>query len=140
MTFPDTVYAHRDTQTRLASDTADNVLWERYASGSAPEAASGRMAFSHETSSIPLHAALSAAARAFSTHKGARPMVVAGRSRRLAVEAHSAELREVLAERNASVTMGSDLVKALGDLGTAVVAEDSGASLLVLQAAPGSSS
>lgn len=138
MAFPDTVYAQRDTQTRLASDTADNLLWERYSTGAAPEVAVGRMTFAREMASRPLHAALEAAARAFRAHKAARPMVVVGRSRRLAVEAHSAELKELLAERNATVTMGSDLVKALGDLGTAVVASDSSTSLLVLQAAPGS--
>ena len=138
VTFPDTVYAQRDTQTRLASDTADNLLWTRYSTGAAPEVSLGRMTFLHETSSQPLHTALEAATRAFTSHKAARPIVIVGRSRRLAVDTHSAELKELLAERSASVTMGSDLVKALGDLGTAVVASDASHSLLVLQAAPGS--
>ena len=138
VTFPDTVYAHRDTQTRLASDTADNLLWERYSTGAAPEVAAAlrRMTFAHEMASRPLHAALEAATKAFAAHKTARPMIVVGRSRRLAVEAHSAELRALLTEKNSA--MGSDLVKAMGDLGTAVVASHSSASLLVLQAAPGS--
>ncbi|KAJ7086474.1 hypothetical protein B0H15DRAFT_351264 [Mycena belliarum] len=31
MTAPDTVYGAHSTQTRLVSDTADNLLWDRFA-------------------------------------------------------------------------------------------------------------
>ena len=55
-----------------------------------------------------------------------------GRSRRLAVESHAAELQQVLTEKNAH--LGSETTKALGDVGSALVASTANASLLVVQA------
>ncbi len=136
VTLPDTVYAQRDTQTRLASETADNFVWGRYASGSVPELADalGRIAFSHEMRTEPLHAVLESAATVFAQHAPSRPLVVVGRSRRLAAETHAAELRGVLAEKNA--TLSTDFVKTMGELGAAFVALNLQAGLLVLQAGP----
>lgn len=133
-TFPDTVYALRDTQTRLASDTADNLIWERYTTGADAELASalGRIAFSSEAAAQPLHAVLDAATRAAARHAASGLLVVVGRSRRLAVESHAVELQQLVAEKGASV--GSDTVKTLGDVGSAFVAANTSGSLLVLQA------
>ena len=84
--------------------------------------------------SRPLRSVLDAAGRALAEHGPARPMVVVGRSRRLAVEAHSAELRQIMAEQSAA--MDSDLVKALGDLAASFVAVNANTNLLIMQAAP----
>ena len=131
--FPDTIYPN-DTQMRLASDTADNFAWQRHTSGSIPEleGALGRMTLSEEHTPLPLHAMLGAAEETASRHAQSRLLVVAGRSRRLAVESHTIELQQILAERNASV--GSETIKTVGDVGSAFVAAKTNASLLVLQA------
>ncbi|KAJ3537151.1 hypothetical protein NM688_g6731 [Phlebia brevispora] len=136
ITLPDTVYAARDTQTRLASETADNLLWEHYSTSAAPgvEDALRRIRFTHEMASKPLHSVLDTAARVFAEHTPSRPIIVVGRSRRLAVETHASELRQLLTEKGA--TMSSDLLKTLGDLGAAFVAANANAGLLILQAAP----
>ena len=129
--FPDTVYGAQSTQTRLASDTADSILWTRLTTSAVPELADAfaRMAFSEESSRKPLHKIVELAARAAPAH--ARQVVVVGRSRRMAVESHHAELQE-LAARNAS--LGTELAKTLGPVASAFVAKGSGASLLVVQA------
>lgn len=61
-----------------------------------------------------------------------RVTVVVGRSRRMAVESHSVELKALLSERGVNVT--SELPKTLGDVGAAFVLTDASTSLLVLQA------
>jgi hypothetical protein len=130
----DTVYAMRDTQTRLASDTADNVQWERYTSGSAPEVAGAldRVTFSQETAPRLLSAILDASSRTFAGRARTRMIIVLGRSRRMAIESHATELRELLSETGAVVN--NETTKMLGDVGTAFVAKGMNASLLVLQA------
>ena len=129
------MYAPRDTQTRLVSETADNFVWERYSSGTVPALADAlaRITFSHETTSKPLHAVLEKAATVFGQCDPSRPLVVVGRSRRLAVETHATELRTLLAEK--STQLSADFVKTTGDLGAAFVAVNASTSLLVLQAA-----
>ena len=131
--FPDTVYGAQTTQTRLASETADNILWTRLTSFTVPELAGAlsRVTFLEETSSKPLHMLLDIASREASAQ--ARQVVVVGRSRRMAGESHHAELQELCVERNASI--GSELPKTLGDVACAFVAAGTGASLLVMQAA-----
>ena len=136
LTFPDTVYAARDTQTQLASETADNLLWERYSSASVPEVADAlkRITFQREVSSRPVHSVIDAASKCLAQHTLSRPMVIVGRSRRLAVATHASELQQLFTEHNA--TMPADLTKTLGDLGAAFVAVNANANLLILQAAP----
>ncbi|KAG6827512.1 hypothetical protein H0H92_011484, partial [Tricholoma furcatifolium] len=103
--FPDTVYGQPNTATRMQSDTADNITWARYASPTAETASSptlgpalSRIEFKELGTPTLLrtgiHEALDARARA----PGARLLVVAGRGRRMAVESHKRELREVMAE------------------------------------------
>jgi len=136
--FPDTVYARSDTQTRIASDTADNILWERYASGSVAEAkeAFSRITFSQEASTLPLHTVLDISTKTISQHSHSRPIVMLGRSRRLAVETHATELARLLTETN--TVLASDTTKCLGDLGAAFAAKNVNASLLILQASSSS--
>ncbi|TFK94283.1 hypothetical protein K466DRAFT_536505 [Polyporus arcularius HHB13444] len=131
--FPDTVYGVQTTQTRLASETADSILWTKLTTSAVPELAGAisRVTFLEETSSKPLHTLVDLVSR--SAASNARQVVVVGRSRRMAVESHHAELQELCVERNASLE--SDLPKTLGDVACAFVATGTSASLLVMQAA-----
>lgn len=138
MTFADTVYGQGNTQTRLESDTADNLTWDRYStsseSHSAPlTAALSRIRFKNETSPTPLHKILELAAAEVQQATGRTLVIVAGRSRRLSPESHQDELRKIVVERSAAA--GSDSVsRTLGDVGAALVATSTNASLLVVQA------
>lgn len=59
-------------------------------------------------------------------------LVVVGRSRRLAVEDHTAELRQIFEERGSA---GQDVIrKTIGDPATAVVASGCATAVVVLQA------
>jgi hypothetical protein len=53
----------------------------------------------------------------------------------MAVETHAVELRELMAERGSTAVVGSEVAKTLGDVGAALVAVDTNASLLVMQRA-----
>lgn len=59
-------------------------------------------------------------------------LVVAGRSRRMAIESHARELKQLTSERNASLP--SDVAKTFGDVASAFVVAGSSASLIVTQA------
>ncbi|KAI0062943.1 cation/H+ exchanger [Artomyces pyxidatus] len=140
LALPDTVYAQRDTQTRLQSDTMDDLVWTRFTSQTAqhsPDFASAltRITFEHEYTSYPLHTMLDRAAedakRRASTGTTKPLLVVAGRSRRMAAESHDAELRQLLSEHNAS--LGSEAPKTFGEVATAFLATDVNVSMIVLQ-------
>ncbi|KAI0263974.1 Sodium/hydrogen exchanger family-domain-containing protein [Gloeopeniophorella convolvens] len=126
--FPDTMYGHASTQTRLQSETADGVAWARFAApvslSPVDAAALARVTFEELTTPTPLHTALQRA-RAL----GGRTLVVVGRARRLAAEDHTAELR-VLGERDAP----SELRKTLGDTASAFVLAGVDVDLVVMQA------
>jgi hypothetical protein len=145
--FPDTMYGNATTQTRLQSDTADGITWARYAphahasareedaggrrhvGGGAFGGALSRVAFEELASPEPLRAALRRARLV------QRPLVVVvGRSRRLAVEDHHAELRALEAEHGATAPVRSDVRKTVGDVGTGFVMAGLDANLLVMQA------
>ena len=120
----------------MQSDTADNLLWDRFINSRAPELADAlsRIHFDEVKSSQPLHALLDTAAQTI-TEKGQqniRTLVVAGRSRTMAIESHANELRQLIVERG--VTMSSDAPKTLGPIGAAFIATNTNMSLLVLQA------
>jgi len=131
--FPDTMYGNATTQTRLQSETADSIAWARYAAP--PSAAEdshpfgdalSRATFEELASPAPLHAALNRA-RVLQ-----RPVVVVvGRSRRLAVESHHAELRALEVEHGA---VRAEVGKTVGDVGKAFVMAGIDANLLVMQA------
>lgn len=143
MAAADTVYGAFNTQTRLASDTADNLVWEKYTNpdshsvSPSVRTALGRISFSTTTSAKPLHTVVElvradiTAATSQATPKSF--VVLAGRSRRLAVENLGTELRTLIAEVGSH--MGSSVPKTLGDVGAALVASNVDASILVLQAA-----
>ena len=61
-----------------------------------------------------------------------RLVVVTGRSRRLAVENHEGELKELMEEYG---SVGSEVRKTIGDVATAFVVGRCGVGVVVLQAA-----
>jgi len=127
----DTVYGQHSTETRLASDTADNIIWQQYSSST-----SNKIVFSTETTPEPLHTVVSLVNNevAESASSGRRTLIVfAGRSRRMAVESLAGELKKLSASTGS--TTNSSVPKTLGDVGAAIVAAGVGASLLVIQAA-----
>jgi len=137
----DTVY-QQNTQTRLQSDTADNITWGLYAEGG--EEADGlsevvrealtRFEFSEMRTPKPLHAIVGHVNEivGVKSQKQARVLVMVGRSRRLAVEDHTAELKEVL---HAGNPVGGEVRRTIGDVGTALVVSGVKAGVVVLQAA-----
>ncbi|KIY51657.1 hypothetical protein FISHEDRAFT_64170 [Fistulina hepatica ATCC 64428] len=133
----DTVYGKPSTQTRLASDTADNVLWERYTrpQSTADVSALSRIVFRTQTTPTPLRTVveLVAETQAALPSGGASLIIFAGRSRRMAVESHKVELTTLIAQHGGE--MGSAVPKTLGEVGAALIAAKTNANLLLLQAA-----
>jgi len=133
--FPDTMYGNMTTQTRLQSQTADGITWARYATPSArtpgDASALSRVTFEEFASPDPLHAAL------HRVRLMQQPVVVVvGRSRRLAVEDHHAELHALEAEHGGAMVR-ADVRKTIGDVGTAFVMAGIDANMLVMQASSG---
>ena len=138
----DTVYAQYDPQMRLQSDTADDLTWGLYAGGG--ETADGlsevvrealaRVEFLEMTTPKPLHAIVGRVSGIVDemSQKKTRVLVMVGRSRRLAVEDHTAELREML---HGGKPIGGEVRKTIGDVGTALVVSGVKAGIVVLQAA-----
>ena len=131
--FPDTVYGQQNTQTRLQSDTADNLAWGKYTNAGPRSqqfaSALARIKFLEESSATPLHRLLDLTAQQSATKP---PVVVVGRSRRMATETHKQELLTLAQQRNVSVS--SELPKTIGEVGAALVATGANVSLMVVQA------
>lgn len=133
----DTYYGYYTTETRMQSETADNIAWAKYASPAAtstfPTAAARlRMEFKEVASPIPLRAAIGIIGdlQQEKAAEGRRLLVVAGRSRRLAVENHKAELKELVEEYGG---VPAEVSKTIGDVGTACVMAKAGTGVIVLQ-------
>lgn len=130
------MYSQLGTQVRIQSDTADNVLWDRVTSPNSSfdaevRAALTRISFQRESAVQPLHRMLELVkGEASRTPKPV--LVVAGRSRRMAVESHTTELHQLGVERNAS--LASEISKMFGDVGSAFVVAEGNVSLIVTQA------
>lgn len=130
------MYGAHNTETRLASTTADNLAWDRYTRGisaHSPEVLSAlsRITFTKQEVFQPLHTALDMLSSEI-TQAAGTVIVVTGRSRRLAAENYAPELAKIVAEKGFHA--GSSVSKTLGNVGAAVVADGSAASLLVVQA------
>ena len=126
--FPDTIYASPNTQTRLESDTADNMAWARH-SATAPEYPS--IKFLEQSTPLPIHNVIDRVERLASAGQH-RVLVVVGRGRRLAVESHHDELKVLFGR----LPVGGDVRKTVGDVCAGVlVGCTSPVALLVLQAA-----
>ncbi|KAF8524646.1 cation/H+ exchanger [Hysterangium stoloniferum] len=140
--FADTIYAPQNTQTRMASDAADDIMWLRYAKHStvshsqlSPQARSAlcRMAFSVISSPLPLRSIIELAAKAASDAANGNKslLLVSGRGRRFAAETHRAELNSIMAESS----VNADIAKTVGEVGAGFIAAAIKASgILVLQA------
>ncbi|KAG2049554.1 hypothetical protein BDR06DRAFT_961357 [Suillus hirtellus] len=133
--FPDTVYGQTNTQMRMQSETADSIIWSRYAGHNPSDAdttgplraALSRIDFTNLASPVPLHAAIQRA----SMYQ--RVLVVTGRSKRLAVEDHHAELKDLVEEHR---VVGHEVMsKTIGDVATAFVVSGCPSAVVVLQAA-----
>jgi hypothetical protein len=141
MAAADTVYGQQTAQTRVSSDTADNLLWDRCAQGGVARPC---ISFKTERTPSPLRritelaqAEASTSSTPSESHPDKKTLVVfLGRSRRLAVASLSAELQRLTS--GLGLGMSSSVPKTLGDVGAALVAANVSASLLVLQAAPAS--
>ncbi|KAF8581038.1 hypothetical protein K439DRAFT_1393155 [Ramaria rubella] len=141
--FTDTVYGNATTQTRLQSETADNLVWDSLVSpskasfstlSSAIRDALTRIEFVDTPSSTPLSYVLSLADREtnIAVQLGERPFVVMGRARCAGSESHHAELMGLLEEKGHIV---SEVRKTMGDVATAFISSGNAAGLLVMQAA-----
>ena len=127
MAAPDTVYGNHDTTTRLASDTADNVLWDQHA-GQTSSSPRSPVKFTTVQSPRPLQVILESLRE--ESQRGKHVIAVVGRSRRLAVESHAAELSRMLNESGQQ--LGSSVSKTLGDVGASILVGGQ-TSLLVVQ-------
>ncbi|KAI8978732.1 Sodium/hydrogen exchanger family-domain-containing protein [Trametes punicea] len=136
--FPDTVYAHATTQTRLQSETADNIVWSRYTH---PDASSdptlapalSRMVFSEVGTPAPLRYIIREALGMSQTalEERSRLLILTGRSRRFAVENHHAELKSVMEEHGG---IANEVKRTVGDVATSLVVSGCQASVIVFQA------
>lgn len=135
------MYPQHNTQNRLQSETADNLIWAQMTSS--PEAQSpairgalSRITFVEDSSPAPLAEVLR---RCREEHNAATSsnkalLVVTGRGRRMAAESHTDELRVIIAGLDTSA-IGGEVRRTVGDVATAFVATGAKASLFVLQAA-----
>ncbi len=142
--IPDTIYPNVTTQTRLASDTADNICWAKYGpdpSGSSSvkhpsevQAALSRIQFTSLSSATPLHELVN---QVTAFPSGQRSIVVVGRAKRLAVESHHDEMSVFVKEAHGAVrgSVGKEMRKTLGDVASAFVISGNQTGLLVMQAA-----
>ncbi|KIP06857.1 hypothetical protein PHLGIDRAFT_106504 [Phlebiopsis gigantea 11061_1 CR5-6] len=139
--FPDTVYGAATTQTRMQSETADNILWQRYSAPSETDSLDGIAAAAleriewREVSTPTLLRAVVEYATQLEDATGERKSrltVVAGRSRRLAVENHHAELKSLMDEHGG---VASEVKKTVGDVAAALIVSGNKTSIVVMQAA-----
>ncbi|WOO78562.1 K(+)/H(+) antiporter 1 [Vanrija pseudolonga] len=132
-----------DAQSKVVSDTADNIAWQYYttADGAAAASALARVNFVAHTSAQPLKDAVAAAENAVTGSQGQRLwrplLVVTGRGRSRAALNHDRELATLLAERGQNPTIAAELRKTVGDSTTALLlasSQTSEASFLVCEA------
>jgi hypothetical protein len=120
----------------MQSDTADNILWDRVTSPNSSiraevRTATSRISFQSEAAVRPLHRMLELAnSEASQTSKPL--LVVAGRSRRMAIESHKRELHRLVTDRGTSLP--SEVSNTFGDVASAFVVAGGNASLVVMQA------
>lgn len=96
--------------------------------------AQSRMSFTEISSPVPLHAML-VAVHELSLSKqpeGKRVLTVTGRSRRLAAENHSQEMKTLIEEHG---QVPSEVRKTMGDVASAFIMTGSSSGVMILQAA-----
>jgi hypothetical protein len=92
----------------------------------------GRITFKMASSGTPLRTVVDTAKVEAATQP---TLAVLGRSRRLAVESHAAELAQIASEVH--LAHATDVQKTLGDVAAAVIASGVHVSVLVMQAGAG---
>ena len=139
----DTVYAHNNTETRLLSDTADNLLWASLAPENIPAVnahsstslppPTTQLQFQEVYTTQPLHdftRMSRSAARQAKTYNNpggvsTRTLIVVGRSRRMAVENHDKELKGMMHDAHAGTGgdqyVDADVRKTVGDVASASI-------------------
>jgi len=95
-----------------------------------PSSVGPYLEFTTLSTAIPLHAAIQQATTAASP--SVKLIVVTGRSRRLAVENHRNELKDLMNEHG---QVGAEVRKTIGDVATAFVVAGVGSGVVVVQAA-----
>ena len=137
--FPDTVYPNANTQTRLESDTADNIAWARHSAPQVRTSAHDRINFLHRATPAPIRSLIGMIDEDL---QDKRLIVAVGRARRLAVQSHQDELSVLFHGRgHASGTGGgsaSEVRKTVGDVAAGILVGSQStnpAALIVLQAA-----
>jgi hypothetical protein len=136
------MYGNATTQTRLQSESADGISWARYAAPSAAQRSHAqpsrdtllRATFEELASPTPLHATLQRVRVIQQEQQRQSVIVVVGRSRRMAVEDHHAELGALETEYASASSVRADVRKTVGDVGTAFVMAGIDTNLLVMQA------
>jgi hypothetical protein len=116
------------------------MSWEKYTSDSSPDQAPSNVEFTHVHSPAPLQALLTVVRTVLTKSESTgRLLVVIGRSRRLAVESHHAELSGMVKESGNS-HLSSEFRKTIGDVASALVVGGINTDMLVLQAGRASAS
>ena len=125
----------------MQSETADNIIWTRYSLSSETDSldsitqdALSRIEWQEIMTPTPLRSVLEHATTLENStaERRSRLMIVAGRSRRLAVENHHAELKELMEEHGGAA---QEVKKTVGDVAAAFIVTGSKASIVVMQAA-----
>jgi len=130
----DTHYGSSNTQTRLQSDTADNLIWSQLTSTSSM---ADRISFSTVSSATPLKETLNLLDNAIHSPRHASKTILAvlGRGKRMPAMTHATEVKELLATQQSS--LDNEVKKTLGDVAAAVILTNTLTNnIMVLQAAP----
>ncbi|GJJ07145.1 hypothetical protein Clacol_001345 [Clathrus columnatus] len=150
--FPDTIYASQNTQTRIASDIADDLLWFQYTRSDSSAGSSlspdiklalSRVTFTENSSSTPLRSVIHHARNLIPGSAAANRslILVSGRGRRLGLDNHQVELETLLSESSRSTSMPPDVTKTVGEVAAGfMVALPTVSGIMVLQAAGSSNS
>ncbi|KIO05264.1 hypothetical protein M404DRAFT_15334 [Pisolithus tinctorius Marx 270] len=138
----DSIYPYQNTESRLQSDTADSVLWARYAGlekytvGTHLQAALSRITFEELTTPVPLQSLIQRVHEFREVHR--RVLVVTGRSRSRTTMSGVTRFEEVktVAEKYGCASGGNfELVrKTVGDVGCALLVSGAPNAMVVVQA------
>jgi hypothetical protein len=98
--FADTVYPNQSPASRLQSQTADEIAWTKYTTESSVHCATESIEFSRLNSPKPLKDLTTVAKSVHSQADTSGCMLlVVGRTRRMAIESHHAELAGIMKDR-----------------------------------------
>ena len=132
---------------RIQSEAADNILWALYTESSHSHPALSRVSFEVIRTASPLRtlinyvsniaASLQFRQRDFRNHLDtpkARFLIICGRSRRLTVQDHRAELK-IIMEEHGTTDAGEEVTKTAGEVAASVILSRCSADVAVIQAA-----